>query len=411
MTTNEDRGRAGGTDLRPFERNRFFHGKLMTARDMQAEQDYHAGRLNALSGLVVGEGIVRGLEVAAVDDAGDGVEVTVEPGVALDGTGRPIVIEHAVTERLPAPSRDEIHLFVAYDEASKDRVPVPGADHASEEDCTYNRVLETYEVYYRTDPPEHPKSVPAVELPTGGDGDGDDGAALTELARTYHRTHLSAAGPASDPDVFLGSFERQSGAWVEADGTARRPYVYTNDMLYAALVRHATDVGNPHEVSAEGVSDEVLDAIDRLESVDEFVGRLDDLEARLDRVETQKAALERYVMSETVEAKIGAFEHVNAEFGSGTADEIVERSRNRLREAAVTDRADYLAFVDTVLEWETALEHELEGEAADEDLERYSAALAELKATREGLGDGDDLVPLAAAQRQVCTAAGALTRG
>lgn len=406
MTTNGSSGRGRDAELRSFERNRFFHGKLITARDMQTEQEYHAERLNALNRLVLGDGIVRGLTVTGVEDDGEDIEVTIDPGFALDRAGRPIVVERTITSRLRAPTVDKIYVFVAHDEASKERVPVPKSGSSYEEDCTYNRIEETYDVYYRTEMPDRLESVPGVEFPS------DDDAPLTELARRYHRNHLESDGQSADGDVdvFIGSFERQSGTWVEAPETDHRPYVYTNDMLYSALTSHVTDFDNPHEVTVEGVSQSVLDAIEKLESVDEFVGRLDELETRLDRVQTERTALEQYVMVETIEAKIDAFGHVNAEFGSGTADEIVERSWNALDETPAMDRTAYLEFVDTVIEWETGLVHELDGDATAERLERYSAAVTGLKTTREELGGEESIVELATAQKRVCKTANSLTQ-
>lgn len=383
-----------------FERNRFFHGKLMTARDMQAEQDYHVGRLNILNRLVVGKGIIRGLNVTNVRDADDGLVIEVDPGVALDGDGRLIVVDNAATESLSDATGEEIHVFLGHEEASKDKVPVPGSDRGYEEDCTYNRIVETFEITYREDLPDRYGEGSEDESPDLADPDADDESNGIELARSYHRSRLETRGPAQDSDIFLGSFKRTSDGWEEMDGVAQRPYVYTNDMLYDVLVDHVTNRENPHQVSFEGAD---------IESAGELVDRIAELEQRVGRIEEHKSSLERYVMNETLEAKIRAFQHVKTEFNSGTAEEIVEQSRRNLHDAAITERGEYLDFIETVVERETGVEHELGDEATSDSLSRYSEALIELKTAMEELGDDESVVAIAEAQKKVCEAAGSLS--
>lgn len=415
MSFDRERERAPGCELSHFERNRYFHGKLMTARDMQAEQDYHAGRLNTLARSVMGEGIVCGLNTA-VEDADDEIEITVEPGIALDSCGRPVVVEDAVTRSRDAPSRDEIYVFLSNQEASKDRVPVPGADHAYEEDCTYNRILETFEVTYRETPPNSYKTVPDVEFPSGEELADTDGAALVELARSYHRQHLEQCETSNDRAVFLGSFEKRSGAWHrrEAD-TEPRPYVYTNNMLYAAIADHVADQGNPHDVSVEGISDELLDRLDELESTGDLVSRVDELEERLDalagykerldRLESQKSSLERYVMYKTLDYKVRAYSGLAEEFDSDKVRDVVRRAKGAIADeayGAFEEEDGYFDRIKEVSDLESDVVDEVEGEATDDSLEEYSTAVDELMAVIEA---EEDVIRVAIAQDRVCGAA------
>ncbi len=48
-------------NLFPFERNRYFYGKLLTVRDFEVEQRYHSGKRALLNRLVHGAGVVCGL--------------------------------------------------------------------------------------------------------------------------------------------------------------------------------------------------------------------------------------------------------------------------------------------------------------------------------------------------------------
>lgn len=93
---------------------------------------------------------------------------------------------------------------------------------------------------------------------------------LQTIARTYYEDE-SADGFAhtdcdqeGDPRVFLGYYARRGATdWELLTDLAPRHYVYTNDMLYAAIASHAADFGNPddapggHTVEARIVEDSI----------------------------------------------------------------------------------------------------------------------------------------------------------
>lgn len=68
-------------------RNRFFYGKRMDVEQFQMEQDYGKRKQWLLNRLTLGKGVLCGLAVSA-----DGNRVCVDPGVAIDGLGREIVV-------------------------------------------------------------------------------------------------------------------------------------------------------------------------------------------------------------------------------------------------------------------------------------------------------------------------------
>ncbi len=82
--------------LFPFERNRYYVGKLLTSADFQVEQTYGGNKRRFLNEMLFGAGIVCGLGVCALDD----VSLMVESGVALDSLGRELVLDSAVVRRL-----------------------------------------------------------------------------------------------------------------------------------------------------------------------------------------------------------------------------------------------------------------------------------------------------------------------
>lgn len=75
--------------LFPFERNQYYHGKLMTYQDMTSEQKYMNDKRRLINRFLHGVGVVSGLQVVRMDEK----TLSVEAGIALDDTGREIVIE------------------------------------------------------------------------------------------------------------------------------------------------------------------------------------------------------------------------------------------------------------------------------------------------------------------------------
>ena len=259
MNSNPNDGTAGSCRLHRFEKNRYFHGKLMTARDMEAEQQYNVGRQRTLTRHVAGEGLLCGLDVTVTEDD-DTLTIRVGTGLAVDCCGNPIVVASPHTEELTPPAGDNIYVLLEFVECSKESVPIPGSENACEQECAYNRILESFEVSFeegRPDPSAFKTVAETVEYPDSDDfpdeDEGDEQAdddPLGMMARTYYEGTRSECETCDDPSVFVGAFRRsEEDGWVE-DVPDKRPFVYTNDMLYAALAGHVADFNNPHEVSA-----------------------------------------------------------------------------------------------------------------------------------------------------------------
>lgn len=68
-------------------RNHYFYGKRMDVQHFQMEQDYGKHKQWLLNRLTLGKGVICGLKVSI-----DGDRLCVEPGVAIDGLGREIVV-------------------------------------------------------------------------------------------------------------------------------------------------------------------------------------------------------------------------------------------------------------------------------------------------------------------------------
>ena len=90
------------------ERNRYFTGKYMTARDFQADQTYFLSRHRLHNRVFHGQGIVCGLEVVPhrKEDCKDRW-VVVNPGIAIDCCGRELVIHEKTPVKIWDPPDDE----------------------------------------------------------------------------------------------------------------------------------------------------------------------------------------------------------------------------------------------------------------------------------------------------------------
>jgi hypothetical protein len=244
-------------ELHRSERNRYFHGKLMSARDMQAEQRYNRGLFTRHASQVTGQGVVSGLEISLeeADDADDAFAVELQPGYAVDCCGRPVVVPNETT--VTVEPNDDLDggpawVSLAYEECVRETVPVPNSEDACEQECEYNRILEVFDIRVELpDPDRSPsKPVPPIEFPSKDDVEDDETAALDRISREYESQDVPVGCQDGEGHtVFLGQYTKRGGDWERDDREQARSRVYTNDMLYAGLTRHTADFGNPHQVS------------------------------------------------------------------------------------------------------------------------------------------------------------------
>ncbi len=134
--------------LYPFERNRYYPGKMLTSVDFQAEQNYYINKERFLNGLMYGRGIVCGMGVFSLDDQ----SVLIESGAAIDGSGRDVVIDSSVVKKLSAIEGfdslqgDVARLKVRFRE--QDVHSVYSVNHKEDDkEYEYNRISEGYELF------------------------------------------------------------------------------------------------------------------------------------------------------------------------------------------------------------------------------------------------------------------------
>jgi hypothetical protein len=179
-----------------FARNRYFTGKLLGAEDFAEEQEYLLGKDRLRNRMLHGWGVVAGL---AVVGGKSGSEVVVEPGLALDGWGREIVVSSPCRLDLSsAGGGDErrahgrtgdnwVTIHLAYAEFDRDPVPSPIEGEAP----VFGTIVEGHTVLVEPGLPEPP---------------GTSGAALPQ-----------------DPSVVLATVRPSSGhVHPRIDATYRR---------------------------------------------------------------------------------------------------------------------------------------------------------------------------------------------
>lgn len=143
----------------PFERNRYFYGKLLSVDDFEAEQRYMNDKRRMLNRFLYGTGVVCGLQVVEVDD----FTISLEMGLALDFSGREIVVSAPVTKRLSAiegfsqydaagEERQYLYVCIAYEEYPEEPVHnIAGVRDKQEE---YNKYAEGYRLFITGEEPE-----------------------------------------------------------------------------------------------------------------------------------------------------------------------------------------------------------------------------------------------------------------
>jgi hypothetical protein len=247
-----------GGDLCPPVRNRYYYGKLLDVFHLELEQNYFNAKRWLINRLVVGYGVVCGLNVEL---GPDGQSVVVTPGVALDKCGREIIVCQPsepvpLPPPLPAPpanpggapapsgspptssttpeccdSGTYCHISICYHECLTDPAPAYGGDCDSEALCAPGAIRERYRLV-RTDGklcPSYTRSS-LQDLIAGG---------LNYGVLATHVTSKPCWSPPDDCCLPLANVHipaaNQHYKSTNIDITVR-PIVYTNDMLYDLML-------------------------------------------------------------------------------------------------------------------------------------------------------------------------------
>ena len=161
------------------KRTNFFAGRLLTAEDFSAEQDYLLGRFRRHNRLLHGSGVVQGLDVSLTGDTTT-PSVTIGPGYALDPIGDEICVGSATALPLPREGTG-LYVVICHRESPTDPVPV-FSDPAEPDSATKpSRIADTFELFLSATSPQRGAD-PCGEVPGG-----QSGVALTRLLFSRRR--------------------------------------------------------------------------------------------------------------------------------------------------------------------------------------------------------------------------------
>ncbi len=142
-------------DFFPLERNRYFYGKLLTARDFEIEQRYFNNKRRLINRTIIGAGVVCGLGVYQNDDT----SFSVETGFALDYLGREIVVSEPIIKNIQTVDgvenlvqSDQAYLCLKYEQ--ENREPVNSIGAADSESEQFNKISEGFRLFLSTEIPD-----------------------------------------------------------------------------------------------------------------------------------------------------------------------------------------------------------------------------------------------------------------
>ena len=139
-----------------FERNNYFHGKTLSARDLFAEQRYFNEKRWLINRAVIGWGVVCGLEIKIEGDC-----LSVAPGLALDCCGRELLVcerdtvhVQTLTEQLGDTGYSQGEglrwvLCLKYRECRTEPVALPPSCDQHERGREHNRIRDDYQLEFR----------------------------------------------------------------------------------------------------------------------------------------------------------------------------------------------------------------------------------------------------------------------
>jgi hypothetical protein len=220
----------------------YYYGQLLDAYHFNMETGYQNAKRWLLNRLVLGPGVVCGLDVRRGDSD---EEVIVGAGVALDGWGREIIVPEPKRVRLPIHDvkhhdcaqhhRHEhwLTLWLCYHECLAYPTPVI-ASECDTERCVPGAIRESYAIEAR------PGRLDSCPLPSPDDLVVDGHVRHRDLIQWVSR---GCDGPPQDPCIPLATIrwwhERERCHCGEDDiDISVRPIVFTNRLLAMLLMGH-----------------------------------------------------------------------------------------------------------------------------------------------------------------------------
>jgi hypothetical protein len=239
--------------LSSFTHPRYFYGQRLDVRHFESEQEYFKGKLRLLNRMVIGYGVVCGLNVEVADDR---KSVVVTSGLAIDKLGREIVVPSR-SVKIPIPSLDPqseplppqegrdcddpewVQILICFRSCSTDPEPVFAGGCDVVERCSAGAIRERYEIPPPREGKAHPIGIDCI-IPDLVKGNRINYAALASWVTK------PCDMPPEDPCIPLANVRRRKGdrELLSTDiDISVRPVVYTLDLLFQIILCTLGDNG------------------------------------------------------------------------------------------------------------------------------------------------------------------------
>ncbi len=163
-----DDAKCGVCSTPQFERNCYFYGKQFTVRDLVQEQSYFNDKRYLINRMVLGWGVVCGLDVSWDPKSR---KIVVKQGLALDCCGREILVCEDKTLSFNRDDEDyclqhdqrpegKFVLCLEYDECHSEPIDLPPAGCDEKGRREYNRIRESYKLRLKSWDEACPKEPP-----------------------------------------------------------------------------------------------------------------------------------------------------------------------------------------------------------------------------------------------------------
>ena len=145
----------------PFEKNRYYYGKLLTTNDLETEQRYIDRKRHFINKMMFGSGKVCGLKVYSINED----TLMIESGFAIDNEGREIVVDQSNMRKISSidgfdmVKSEKLVLGIKYNETLAQPV-YSVAKNAEGKEYEYNKVIENYKLKLK----EYKPNMQDVEL-------------------------------------------------------------------------------------------------------------------------------------------------------------------------------------------------------------------------------------------------------
>ncbi len=244
--------------LEYFSRNNYFHGKLMTVKDFELEQNYFNSKRHLINRTINGVGLVRGLTVKDVNQRQDETwEATLSEGMLIDENGDEIIVADEKSYKISTKNLSEIDdgnfgLYIKNKPEKHEDVSTPLSGTSCEDTCQKNIIKEKFELFF-----DQLSDLPSVDfdLPKAADPKINNYSHEYYVRRDRDYSYKDCYKK-ENPKILLAVIKKDSTGKLtilEQETQYRRQIVYDNIMIYDILQQHISDSKNPHSIDAESI--------------------------------------------------------------------------------------------------------------------------------------------------------------